>query len=194
MRKNDFPKVIQLSSELYEKYAEPDFPVSYTSAYQGLDKLFTNAIYLRVMTENGEVVGWMAAGNGTHQMHSYIRGITQSYYHTSLTGFKAVKALIAFHEDFHKFADKNKFEVAITSSILPTKEIFTKILEKNGWHVSGSRLIRKTSHYPSETCKAANQAPTRRAHAAPLRVTVLDGVSASQAVTWDQMGEPVKLI
>jgi hypothetical protein len=151
MRKSDFNDVIKLSSELFEKYAEPDFPVSYASAYYGLENLYNNIGYLRVMTENGEVVGWMAANEGSHQMHSYIKGYNQLYYHTSLRGVKAVRALIAFHEDFFKYAEKCHAHIAITSSSLPNASTFYTILQHNGWNISGNRCVRRTRHYPEQT-------------------------------------------
>jgi hypothetical protein len=126
------------------------------------------------MTEGGEVVGWMAANEGTHQQHSYIKGMTQSYYHSSLSGVKAVKALIAFHEDLYKFAEKCRLHIVITSSVLPNKETFNRILTKNGWHVSGDRLVRRTCHYPTETRPPANREPIEerrdgRADTDPIR-------------------------
>jgi hypothetical protein len=155
MRRSDFPEIARISLKLYAKYTEPDFPVSYTSAFQALDRLLNYATYLRVMTENGEIVGWMAASAGSHQMHSAIKGIMQTYYHTQLRGPEAVKALIAFHDDFHKFAEKNNFEIAITSSYLPSKERFEQILTENGWNKSGSRLVKRTRHYPHQTQERA---------------------------------------
>jgi hypothetical protein len=179
MRKSDFHEIVRLSAELYEQYAESDFPTSYASVYQGLDKLFMSAPYLRVMTENSDIVGWFAAGNGTHQQLSYIKGMTQAYYHTSLTGIKAVKALIAFHDDFYKFAEQNGFQVVITSSALPTKQVFNRILERNGWHVSGDRLVRKTSHYPAEILPSAKLGPN------PERVEIVP-----QVVVTGDVGRP----
>jgi hypothetical protein len=194
MRHSDFHEVIRLSSELFERYTEPDFPVSYTSAYQGLEKLFTSAAYLKVMTENGEVVGWMAAGDGTHQMHSYVRGLTQSYYHTSLTGLKAVKALIAFHDDFYKFAEKARLHIVVTSSILPNKEIVNRILEANGWHVSGDRLVRRTSHYPHETRPSIKQVLNEQRVGGRPEVRVSGASGGSQATIQELSPEMDRVI
>jgi hypothetical protein len=69
------------------------------------------------------------------------------YYHSSLEGYSAVRALIFVHEDMFKFAEKLKVELAVTSLCAHTKECFTTILEREGWIHRGFVLIKKTKYF-----------------------------------------------
>jgi hypothetical protein len=146
IRQGDFKEVIDLSREFYLHHGDEDFPLDYNTAYTGLHAMRSSGGYLRVMEINNRVVGWFSAKRGTHQPHSNVKGCLQIYYHSSLRGVSAVKALIAFHDDFFNYVEKIGYEVAITSSSLPNREVFERVLLQHGWLRAKDRLLRWTRH------------------------------------------------
>ena len=107
---------------------------------------FERLPYFKVMVIDGVVVAWMAAIEGSDQHHSSTKALSQIYYHTSLTGVKAVKALWRFHDHLMSYARRNKYEIVITSSSLPNKEGFNRALELRGWRRHQDKLFRLVSN------------------------------------------------
>jgi len=138
-----------MSRGLYEVYGDPLFPVTAESSYNMLSGFMSGMKYFKVMIDDTDkLVAWMACSEGHDQHHSSIKAFSQIYYHTNLSSIKAVKALVMFHNHYFEFAQKMGAQVVITSSYLPSKGVFTRVLEKNGWQEYGGRLRRLTNNYP----------------------------------------------
>lgn len=146
VRRTDFPALRRISQGLFERYNDPDFPVSDASCAQAFEA-FANMRYFRVMELEGEVVGWMVAHEGAGMHHSDVRALTQLYYHSELTGIRAARALVEFHEHLFQYAERLGYEVAVTSSILPSSEVFSRLLERAGWRRGSRFLTRRTRHH-----------------------------------------------
>lgn len=104
-----------------------------------------------IIEEDGVPIGWFVGIPEHGVKHSYITGMSQVYYQCRLTGMKAVACLRIVHQAFFNFAESRKYQIVVTSSILPSKEIFEKILMKDGWlPSSGHLLVKLTRFHPGE--------------------------------------------
>src|SRR5690606_38558974 len=131
VRRNDFAKIKEISSE-FRKYSDPLFEITDYSLFTGFSNFVQNCKYYKVMEIEEQAVAWFAATDNHDQHHSATKAMTQIYYHCSLKGKKAIKALIDFHEHFVCWAERNGYEVCISGSYLPSKDVFNRILQKEG--------------------------------------------------------------
>jgi hypothetical protein len=65
----------------------------------------------------------------------------QLYYHCSLSGYSAVKALILVHEAMIEAAREKDIRLVVTSSELDNHETFNRVLLKQGWIKRNRGLI-----------------------------------------------------
>lgn len=121
-----------------------------------LRKLFegfyrTKDIFFVIIEEEEKTQGWFVGVPDHGVKHSYITGMSQVYYQCQLQGLKAIAALRIVHEAFYSFAEARKYQIVVTSSILPSKEVFEKVLMKDGWQPSsGHLLVKLTRFHPGE--------------------------------------------
>ena len=64
---------------------------------------------------------------------SYKSGLVQKVFVSTQSGVKAVRHLRMFHNQMIKYAKTKKLSYCHTSSMLPTKATFNRILQKDGW-------------------------------------------------------------
>jgi len=149
LRRHNFKALTKLSMDLFSRHNEAGFPITDASISAMLNSFLANSQgYFRGLFDDEELVGWMYCMNGHSNHHSAVTGMSQVYYHSSLTGMKAVRGLLLIHEDFFKFAEKRGIEIAVTSSSLPNSDVFVRILQKGGWTpVGNGRLTRATKHH-----------------------------------------------
>lgn len=157
-RRSDLPALSRLSRSLFEKYNDPDFPVTEASCAEAFET-FARMPYFRVMERGDAVVGWLAAGEGAGMFHSSTKALSQLYYHSELSGLSAARALVEFHENLFLFAESRGYEVVVTSSVLPSSETFSRLLERAGWTRGERRLTRRTRWHPLAKAGAARAAP-----------------------------------
>jgi len=100
------------------------------------------------MVEDGHLVVWFIGQEGSAQPFSDVKCLTQTTYHSSLAGIKGVKALIEFHKNFEDFAKAQGYNVIVSSSYLPSKATFNRVLVREGWSEAPfgmvKNLIRQT--------------------------------------------------
>lgn len=118
--------------------------------------------FFKVLEIDDEIVAWVAAHGSHDQHHSLVKGITVVYYHSMLSGIKAVKALNFVHEAVFAYAEKHMYEIVITSSYLPTREAFNKILAKAGWREHHGVMKRRTRwhQFGPETARGEQNSPS----------------------------------
>jgi hypothetical protein len=150
LRRSDIQSVATLSWTHYNYYTDPSFPATFESTRKMIQNFCGKLPYLKVMVIDEKIVGWFAAQAGSPFHHSYKTAYTQLYYHTSLKGIKAVRALIEFHNDYFKHVEKMGYDIALTSSYLPSENTFIRTLEKNNWNYYNGRLSRRTHWYERE--------------------------------------------
>jgi hypothetical protein len=80
------------------------------------------------------------------------------YCHSKLIGYKAVRYLIAFHDNFYKFADSMGYDIVLTNSYLDNAAVYNKILQREGWHLEKGQLTRRTTHYKSPVAPSKERA------------------------------------
>ena len=111
----------------------------------------TKDVFFVILEDDGATVGWFVGIPDHGIKHSYITGMSQVYYQCELSGFKALAALRIVHEAFFNFAEARKYQIVVTSSVLASKEIFEKVLMKDGWlPSSGQLLVKLTRFHPGE--------------------------------------------
>jgi len=136
---------------LFEQHNDPLFPVDEAQLPAVFSRFMNRDNYFKGMFEDGVMVGWMLCVPGHGYHHSAVKGMSQLYYHSSLTGIKAARALVAFHQDFFEFAEKRGYEIVVTSSYLPNATVFEKLLSRAGWSGGGEgRLSRPTKFHRSQ--------------------------------------------
>jgi len=139
-----------MSSTLFFDENDEDFPSDEVSCRKAFE-FYLRQSYFKVMEIDGIVVGWLLACDGAGNYHSPIKALTQLYYHTTLRGTKAVKALIEFHEHLFNWAEQRRYEIVLTSSVISSSsETFKRILEKNNWRWTGRMLTRRTKWHSSK--------------------------------------------
>ncbi len=139
-----------MSSSLYFNEADEDFPADEQSCRAAFE-FYLRQPYFKVMEVDGEVVGWLMASNGAGNYHSTVKALSQLYYHTTLSGVKAVRALITFHEHLFAWAEQHKYEIVVTSSVIAaSQDVFRRVLEKAGWSDCGRHLTRRTRWHRSD--------------------------------------------
>lgn len=157
VRRSDFAAITRITRDHYEQYGDPLFPITDSSFNQMLHN-FMCLPYFKVMAIDNQIVGWFAASSTHGQLHSSVTALSQLYYHTILTGLKAVKALKAFHAHFFSHAERLGLQVAVTSSYLPNSNAFQKVLVKEGWLLWRTQLRKPTKHH---NCQAERTTPGR---------------------------------
>jgi hypothetical protein len=150
IRRSDFMAVVKIGMAAHAHHTHPDFPVTDASCLIMLNRFMDYLGYFKVMLIEGEIVGWMGAYIGHPYHHSTITGYSQIYYQTNLTGIKAVKGLIEFHDHYFKHVEKHGYQIALSNSYLPNNAVFNRILEKHGWSEWNGVLSRKTGLYPCQ--------------------------------------------
>jgi hypothetical protein len=144
-KRSDFGWICDLSEDLYARYNDEFFPHDRVHFRAFLNQAIADRRYFKI----GEH-GWMMAIEGHGNHHSPIRAVSQIYYHSNITGVKAVHELRDFHRDFREWVEKKGFHIAVTSSTLHNQSVFQRVLEKDGWTpVASGRLVWPTRHHPS---------------------------------------------
>jgi hypothetical protein len=128
-------------SNSIELYNDPFFPADKDYALRSILQAKQEGALIRVIEDKEKIVGWGIAALATPWLHSPDKQLSQLYYHTTLDGIKAVKALRLFHKEMVEYARKYKIRKCTTSSMLDNQETFYRILEKDGWIRRGCLLV-----------------------------------------------------
>jgi len=91
----------------------------------------------------GRIVAYGIATAGRPYMHSNVRCLNQSYYHSILEGVLAVRALRLFHQSMIEEGQRIGVELVQSQSVLDNYETFNKILAREGWSRRGPMMVRR---------------------------------------------------
>jgi len=138
---------LDITKDAFEKYHYKCLPIVPSLCRKEMMQLPHKATYFRVVEHGGRVVGWMQADLTQLCTYSPKKVLSQRFYHTSLKGISAVKALLAVHRDMFEFAERRKIEVLSTGSYLPNKEVYQRILIKDGWVLDGGLMFKITKYW-----------------------------------------------
>ncbi len=97
-----------------------------------------NGDVLVAVNEAGDVVGTVAFQVGPIFFHSPDPVVSQIYCYPFASGFPAVRIVRVLHRAMIRYAVLKKVKLVTSSSYIPTAESFVKILERDGWEVSGA--------------------------------------------------------
>ena len=167
VRRSDFEAMYRMSRSFFD-YADEDLPSSREGCYRMFNAFIGNSPYFKVNVEN-EIVGWFLAADGSAFYHSTIRAVSQLYCFSILKGAKGVKALTEFHKDYFRSMEGRGYQVVLTNSYLPNKNLFNRILIKDGWREGPVVLKKRTKWHPSGP--ELNETPNGLTQ--PLRVATL---------------------
>ena len=141
----DYQRVIDISRKYIRDHGHEFFPCDLAS----LRLTFTNLLkapYFRVCEVDGEVRAWMAGQASSPHGYSLVRCLTQTFLHVDAEGILAVRIVKAFHTDFLEQAKLKGFQVACSSSFLPDKEDFYRVLQGCGWKITPVGALRKVDY------------------------------------------------
>jgi hypothetical protein len=138
-------KCLEISHSNFDRYAPEGFKVDNIKCANNIMTLSRRAKYFRVLEYKGEICAWILADITEPMPYSSTRALGQILYHSGLKGIIAIKALIAIHEDMYQFAKRHKIPVVTTSSVLPNRDLFERILLREGWKSNPYFIYRLTN-------------------------------------------------
>lgn len=142
----DFKTLVEISLPYIAKYGHEYFPCDENSLRQTFVYLLRSVDYFKVIEVEGTIMAWMAARETSPHPYSHARCLSQSFLHSCAEGALAVQIVKAFHSDLYETAQQRRFDVVCSSSFLPSKNSFYRILEKEGWQITPVGAIRKVDH------------------------------------------------
>jgi hypothetical protein len=137
----EIDKCLDISLELFSHYELDEIGIDEVYCRENLIALAKRGDFFRIVKYNDELVGWIAAKVSSPYLHSREKVLYQLYYHCSLSGYSAVKALILVHEAMIEAAREKDIRLVVTSSELDNHETFNRVLLKQGWIKRNRGLI-----------------------------------------------------
>jgi hypothetical protein len=137
----DLDKCLNISLNHFAEFESVEISIDEDFCKSNLFSLARRGDFFRVVKQDEEIVGWIAAKIATPYLHSKDKVLYQLYYHTNLSGYIAVKALILVHEAMIESAKEKRIRLVVTSSELENSDSFNRILMKQGWIKRNKSLI-----------------------------------------------------
>ena len=137
----DLDKCLNISLDHFTEFESVEVSIDEKFCKSNLFTLARRGDFFRVVKRDEEIVGWIAAKICAPYLHSQDKVLYQLYYHTSLSGYLAVKALILVHEAMIDSAREKNIRLVVTSSELENSDSFNRILMKQGWMKRNKSLI-----------------------------------------------------
>lgn len=109
--------------------------------------------FVRVIIKEGKMVGAITAIT-TIPSSSSVKIAQQNFFVSTLQGLEAVKAVIEAHRELIKWAETRKIKyIESCSGYFDEKNIFSRILESDGWDRIGYKAVWETgrSKHPIRT-------------------------------------------
>jgi len=147
VRQTDIRKIIEVSEPYYTNYGHPLFPCDESSLRDIFNTLLRTSKFFYCAEFNGTLVAWMAANEKSPHPYSPVTCLNQSFYHTTLQGRKAIELFKVMHDWLFEFAEHREYETVFSSSVLPNKQIFYRLLTSIGWSETPTGAVRQTRHH-----------------------------------------------
>ena len=139
-----YEEIVSCIDMSLHNYSDDLFIPNRQLAIKGLMRHIEEGGYAILIFDDKKLVSYGIASIAQPQMHSNDKALIQKYYHTTVTGREAVKALRLFHEDMVRWARDHGVPVCISNSILPNYEVFNRILSRDGWVNRGATMYKLT--------------------------------------------------
>jgi len=139
--------------DLYISMNDPEFlpDVDADLAASRIMQRLRSGAFIRLLKEDGEVFAFII-GCDAHQDFASEPQLHQLYYASKYTtGTKAVKAVVLLHNELEVYArSRNLSTVVSPGSHMDETNVFSRILEKQGWtrrgHIALKNLRRHREH------------------------------------------------
>jgi hypothetical protein len=119
---------------IYMKFAQPELiRADYETSLYSMKRILALRGFLRVAEVDGKIRAWLLADVRRNEC---IKDpvLQQCFFASDLTGTKAVKAVVLLHEELIDEARRRNINCIISGgSNVDEKNVFTRILEKQGW-------------------------------------------------------------
>jgi hypothetical protein len=138
---------IQTLVEIYIQYNNNDFFIpNYKIALDSAIILYKQNAFIQLIKEDNEIIGGIIAT--VIQLPYFDRPcLYQNFYISNQKGIKSFNAIKLTHNALIEYAERNKISYVISgSSPIDETQIFTRVLEKQGWIRKGHLALWKTSH------------------------------------------------
>lgn len=141
-------KEVEKCVELYYNYNDNALmPADYDKSLRNLVSVWRQGSFFRVIVSNNEVVGWIYCVLTDMSFVKY-PVFQQAFYFSSLSGFKAARALLLAHESMVKEAEEKEYKICVSAaSHEDTRRVLCKLLKKAGWTVKGHLAVFHTKHF-----------------------------------------------
>jgi hypothetical protein len=120
--------------KIYMKFSQPELiRADYDTSVRSMRQIIGIRGFLRVAEVDGVIRAWLLADIRKNEC---IKDpvLQQCFFASDLTGTQAVKAVILLHEELIEEAKRREINCVISNgSNVDEKNVFTRILEKQGW-------------------------------------------------------------
>lgn len=144
VQNRDFAALMGISLPYITKYGHDFFKYDRNDLRQKFVRMLDG--YFKVVTREDLPIAWMAASPVSPFSYSNTRCLNQSFLHSNVGGILGIRVVKLLHADLIEYAQKCKYEVVCSSSFLPNKDVFYKLLEREGWTITPIGALRKLDH------------------------------------------------
>jgi len=122
-------------------------PLDRNVSISNIRQKYLNKAFIRGLKDENGITGFILGEPVQHPHLSFIV-MQQMYFASNYKGIKAAKAVIILHKALYDFAELRHIPMVMsTGSFLDENNVFTKILEKQGWSRTGYLACKKTSYW-----------------------------------------------